>query len=113
MEEVPVCVEETPTEEACIDSECYPAYSDSSIEVNHLEQLMAQAIVFSFLQNKKNKGILKTFLVPAIGICGKKLVIHLYDCLEDVLLEIFPLPWWLKGLHGQKELNLRAVDFYG
>ncbi|VDI32471.1 Hypothetical predicted protein [Mytilus galloprovincialis] len=62
--------------------------SESSPETktsNHQEQVLAQSIVFSFLQRKENRNNLK-HLVPTIGISKKKIVIYFYDSEEDVLL---------------------------
>ena len=68
--------------------------SVSSIEIKSHEnftegdasQLLAQTIVFSFLQNKYNKNKMKNSLVPGIGISTKYLYINLYDSVNDVFL---------------------------
>ena len=68
--------------------------SVSSIEIkssNHFSdidesQLIAQTIVFSFLQHKYNKSALDNFLIPAIGISTSHLYVNLYDCENDVFL---------------------------
>ena len=49
-------------------------------------QLIAQTIVFSFLQHKYNKAELENFLVPAIGISTSHIYVNLYDCENDVFL---------------------------
>ena len=49
-------------------------------------QMIAQTIVFSFLQHKYNGMWLKHFLVPAIGISASHLYVNMYDCENDVLL---------------------------
>ena len=51
------------------------------------QQIIAETIVFSFLQNKEGKRYLKnSSLVPGIGISRKNVVSYFYDCEEDVLL---------------------------
>ena len=68
--------------------------SVSSIEIKSNEnfvdadekQLLAQTIVFSFLQMKYNELKLKHSLIPAIGISTKHLYINFYDCINDVYL---------------------------
>ena len=71
-----------------------PERSVSSIEIesgnlfsdNDEAQLIAQTIVFSFLQHKYNKSDLKNFLVPAIGISTSRVYVNLYDCENDIFL---------------------------
>lgn len=62
--------------------------ASSNFNEKDQQQVIAQTIVFSFLQRKENKlkGNLKHCLVPGIGISKKKAVIYSYDCDEDVLL---------------------------
>ena len=68
--------------------------SVSSIETKPNErdqnQLLAQTVVFSFLQQKYNKMKMKNSLIPAVGISTKQLYIHLYDCENDVCLSSDP-----------------------
>ena len=65
--------------------------SVSSIEIkskeNFVDQLLAQTIVFSFLQMKYNKLKLTHSLIPAIGISTQHLYINMYDCINDVFLK--------------------------
>jgi hypothetical protein len=49
-------------------------------------QIIAQTIVFSFLQKKRHPG-LEHFLIPCIGIRSSELIVMLYDSEHDVLLE--------------------------
>ncbi|XP_069131532.1 uncharacterized protein [Argopecten irradians] len=49
-------------------------------------QLVAQAVVFSFLK-QKNYPDSKISLVPVIGVSAKEVIFFLYDCKEDVLLQ--------------------------
>ena len=69
--------------------------SVSSFEVKSKEEfnstkdeceLMAQTIVFSFLQEKYNRKKLKNFLVPGIGVDAKSLLFYFYDCENDLLM---------------------------
>ena len=60
--------------------------SHSSIDADQ-KQLLAQTIVFSFLQMKYNKIKLTHSLIPAVGISSKHLYINLYDCINDVFLQ--------------------------
>ena len=66
----------------------------SSVEIETKEvfstkdeyQLMAQTIVFSFIQEKYNRKKLRNFLVPGIGIDAKSLLFYFYDCENDLLM---------------------------
>lgn len=49
-------------------------------------QLMAQTIVFSFLQEKYNRKKLRNCLVPGIGIDAKSLLFYFYDSENDLLM---------------------------
>jgi hypothetical protein len=49
-------------------------------------QLIAEAIVFSFLQKKRHPER-SNFLTPCIGITKKKMIITMYDSEHDVLLQ--------------------------
>ena len=55
-------------------------------DADNQNQLLAQTIVFSFLQMKYNRLKLRHSLIPSIGIGTKHLCINLYDCINDVLL---------------------------
>ena len=54
--------------------------------VDYEEQMIAQTIVFSFLQKHKHQEY-KTFLAPCIGISKKHVVFYFYDSDHDFLLE--------------------------
>ena len=66
--------------------------SVSSIEikektnVNGERQLLAQTIVFSFIQHKYNRQKMKNCLVPGIGIDTKNLLVYFYDSEYDLLV---------------------------
>ena len=87
--------------------------SVSSVEVKSKEnfldadqnQLLAQTIVFSFLQMKYNKRKLTHSLIPAIGISTKHLYINLYDCINDVYLKSDALKMFGE-LHGKGKKHL-------
>ena len=76
---------------------------DSSIETKSNEiiteddysQLLAQTIVFSFLQNRRNRFKLNNSLIPGIGISSQNFYINMYDSVNDVLLSTHSL-----GLFG-------------
>lgn len=74
---------------------------------NDHKQIIAQTIVFSFLQQKKNREKLNNFLVPGIGISAKNVIAYFYDCEEDVLLTTVPL--LLK--EEQPQLDIYTVVF--
>ncbi|OWF51333.1 uncharacterized protein LOC110449324 [Mizuhopecten yessoensis] len=59
-------------------------------EIKH--PMIAQAIVFSFLQKKKYPDS-KNLFVPAIGVSAKEVIFFLYDCKEDVLMQSVKMPW--------------------
>lgn len=54
-------------------------------------QIIAQTIVFSFLQKKKHPER-SNFLTPCIGIGSTELIVMLYDSEHDVLLESSSVP---------------------
>lgn len=54
-------------------------------------QIIAQTIVFSFLQKKRHPDR-DQFLTPCIGIGNSELIIMLYDSEHDVLLESSTIP---------------------
>ncbi|VDI43530.1 uncharacterized protein LOC143076317 [Mytilus galloprovincialis] len=72
----------------------------SSIEVkientdlkSNKEQMIAQSIVFSFLQQKLHPEFVN-HLIPSIGISKEMLVIYYYDCKNDVLIESSQMPY--------------------
>ncbi|XP_045196059.2 uncharacterized protein LOC123551294 [Mercenaria mercenaria] len=88
--------------------------SDSSLEIKKGEnfttesvsQVVAQTVMCSFVQQRKNPTQ-PCALVPGIGICSEKLIVYLYDCVEDILLTTGPLDLYAQmGLFG---LNPRAI----
>lgn len=58
-------------------------------------QIIAQTIVFSFLQKKRHPER-ENFLTPCIGIGSSELVIMMYDSEHDVLLESSTIPLFEK-----------------
>lgn len=54
-------------------------------------QIIAQTIVFSFLQKKRHPDR-EHFLTPCIGIGSSELIVMLYDSEHDVLLESSTIP---------------------
>ena len=61
----------------------------SSFEVEehrNYTQIVAQSIVFAFLQKKMNPYF-ENFLIPTVGISRKNVVFYLYDPEHDILLE--------------------------
>jgi hypothetical protein len=50
------------------------------------DRLIAQTIVFSFLE-KKEKTTFENYLIPSIGVDNGQFVIFLYDSEHDILLE--------------------------
>lgn len=65
--------------------------SDSTVGVDILQSALAQTIVYSFLLFNESNGGFNPSLVPSIIIAGEKLVVHMYDCKEDILLASRPL----------------------
>lgn len=66
--------------------------------------MLAQTVTFSFLSFNCSNGALEPSLVPSIGITPEQLIVHMYDCVEDVLLCFCPL-----DIVSNKKLNIRAV----
>ena len=71
-----------------------------------VNQILAQTIVFSFLQQKLNKGKLQNYLIPGIGITSKYLMVCFFDTENDVLLESKPVE-----LFEGKSIRTLAVLF--
>lgn len=65
--------------------------TETSLELSR-EQIMAQCIVFSFLQKKLHPDYVN-HLIPSIGIARDRLVVFFYDCDNDVLLESSEMPF--------------------
>jgi len=71
------------------------------------KKMLAQSIVFSFLQHKQNELLeIDNSLIPSLGICRSNVIVHFYDCKNDVLLQSFPLPLFI-----DHSLNINAVVF--
>ena len=69
--------------------------SNENITEDECSQLLAQTIVFSFLQNNRNRFKLNNSLIPGIGISSRSFYINMYDSVNDVLLSTHSL-----GLFG-------------
>ena len=65
---------------------------DKQTKLRELPQLVAETIVFAFLQNRLNPN-LKNSLIPTIGISYRKIVFQFYDPVQDILIdsELFDL----------------------
>ena len=79
---------------------------DSKV-VDYEEQILAQTIVFSFLQRKEHPEY-KTFLAPCIGISKKHVVFYFYDSEHDFLLESTCFDLQVPGL-GIKKSTVLAM----
>ncbi|XP_045156233.2 uncharacterized protein LOC123522835 [Mercenaria mercenaria] len=73
---------------------------------NNFKQIIAQTIVFSFLQKKIHGNQLKHGLIPGIGISKKKLLVCFYDTENDILLITKPML-----LFGDKEIIYSSIVF--
>ena len=62
---------------------------DNSDLINDRSQIIAETIVFAFLQ-KKNNPAFENYLIPTIGISKKHILFYLYDPEHDILLESPP-----------------------
>ena len=91
--------------------------SDSAVEVKtngddfqtEISQMLAQTIVFSFLQRKQNCKALEHALIPSIAVNGKNVIVHLYDCENDVLLQSCPGELFGFDEDDNAKLSLPAV----
>ena len=85
MEDLPVTVI---TELGGSESENLSVSSvEAELSERDKEQLIAQTIVFSFLQRKLMGMSLNNCLIPGIGISSRYLTVCFYDSKNDVLLE--------------------------
>ena len=75
--------------------------------VDYREQMLAQTIVYSFLQRNKHPEY-KTSLAPCIGISKKHVVFYFYDCEHDYLLESTCFDLQVPGL-GIKKSTVLAM----
>jgi hypothetical protein len=71
-----------------------------------LSQIVAQTIVFAFLQLKLKEGNLKNCLIPGIGILKKEIIVCFYDPVNDVLLQSLPI-----NLIEENTVSIKAVLF--
>ena len=71
-------------------------------------QLVAESIVFSFLQKKRHPER-ENFLTPCIGVGSSFMLLMLYDSFHDVLLESAPVPLTLSG-SGKFRIEAIIVD---
>lgn len=71
--------------------EKYPVEVKLKASLIENPQIIAQTIVFSFLQKKRHPNR-DHFLTPCIGIGSSKLIVMLYDSEHDVLLESSTIP---------------------
>lgn len=107
-DKVPVSVTAVPesSDEISVSSDS-PAEVKRESDVSGEQQVMAQTVVFSFLKHKQNIDKPSNFLVPGIGVCGEKLLLYMYDCEEDVLLEVCPVGIFSNG--GPSILDVNSV----
>lgn len=56
------------------------------------EQIIAQSIVSSFYQKRINPDY-TNHMIPSIGILKDKIVVYFYDCINDVLIESYEMPY--------------------
>lgn len=73
--------------------------------LEHREQMVAQTIVYSFLQQKKHPER-KTFLTPFLGISKQHAIFFFYDCKHDMLLESSRFDLQVPGLGVEKSTLL-------
>ncbi|XP_021347970.1 uncharacterized protein LOC110446947 [Mizuhopecten yessoensis] len=74
------------------------------IHLSRNNQIIAQTVVFSFLQRQCHPES-SHFLVPSIGVSDSGFVIYFYDSEHDILLESSRIPF----LASEMEINLFAV----
>lgn len=77
---------------------------ENCLQRNH--QIIAQTIVFSFLQKKRHPER-NNFLTPCIGIGSSEMIVMLYDSEHDVLLESSSVP--LFENNSSLEFSLKAI----
>ena len=59
---------------------------DNSDLINDRSQIIAETIVFAFLQ-KKNNPAFENYLIPTVAVSKKDVLFHFYDPEHDILLE--------------------------
>ncbi|XP_069107858.1 uncharacterized protein [Argopecten irradians] len=82
----------------------------SSGNLKRNPQIIAQSVVFSFLQ-KQMHPLSRHFMFPCIGIGSGGLVVYFYDSEHDVLLESTYIPWHVgpTSLEDPAKVNLIAI----
>ena len=104
-EELPVTIGKPCEVDASVSS--IELKSDEQIlDDNPCSQMIAETIVFSFLQNKRNSGKIHNCLIPSIGINNEKLIVFMYDCENDVLLGTRAL-----DLFDEGDFDIRIIIF--
>ncbi|XP_060554711.1 uncharacterized protein LOC132715679 isoform X2 [Ruditapes philippinarum] len=92
--EVPITVAEEEDEEICEGNKSsFEVKLSHEFPAKYRDQLIAQTIVFSFLE-KKEKTTYENYLIPSIGIAKDQFVIFLYDSEHDILLESKVIKLW-------------------
>ncbi|XP_033748569.1 uncharacterized protein LOC117333394 [Pecten maximus] len=81
----------------------------STCSLENSDQLIAQTVVFSFLQ-KQIHPLNEHFLLPCFGVAGTGIVIYFYDSEHDVLLKSSRIPF-LKSTKSDlhMKVNLTAI----
>lgn len=62
---------------------------DNSDLINDMSQIIAETIVFAFLQKKYNPAF-ENYLIPTVGVSKREILFYLYDPEHDILLESPP-----------------------
>ena len=99
---VPVFIGESTNDDVSVSS--VDESLDERISQDVYTQMIAETLVFSFLQHKQNFGILRPYLIPSIGIVNEKFIIYMYDCEKDVLLGTCAL-----NLFYKDEVDVRSI----
>ncbi|XP_069115430.1 uncharacterized protein [Argopecten irradians] len=81
-----------------------PRVKPSSSCLVRNEQIIAETIVFSFLQKKRHPEYCQ-YLAPCIGITEKEMVVYFYDAEHDVLLQSSPI-----FLHSQHRTSVGHIS---
>ena len=77
----------------------------SDMSDNDRAQILAETIVFSFIQ-KKNP-VLDNYLIPTVAISKKDVLFHFYDSEHDILLE--SPPFCIKSFDDDGELYYPTI----
>ena len=103
-EGLPVCIGEPSDDQISVSSFDVTSCEDSND--NSWSRIIAETIVFSFLQHKHNYEKLRNNLIPGISINNGKLVVFMYDCEKDVLLGSVAM-----DLFDKNNIHMRTVIF--